>query len=304
MIDREKSGLRGKVKTCSTEHTVKYPDHDWVMRTDDSFSPEGRLLERRHRNGDGSHWSHIYTYDEHGRLLRKEVIGGTPDDRHVFSYQYDQVGRLENVLYSAKEAGRTFESVRYAADGTKTETSYPIWPDDIKRPTTVVSAGDAFHMSIDAVTIMTSFDMNGRPIRKVLYDEDDRVIRRVGFRYNERGLLIEEGELIAGRIREDFRNFYKYDAAGREIEVDRRRGDGLGGERRTFTYNDRGDVVQEQIVVNDGMLSEVAALREWTERFAYEYDLHGNWIERRTETILKTGGSGISTVDRRELVYY
>jgi hypothetical protein len=37
------------------------------------------------------------------------------------------------------------------------------------------------HASLDAVAIMTSFDSSDRPIRKVLYDADDRVIRRVAF---------------------------------------------------------------------------------------------------------------------------
>ena len=89
------------------------------------------------------------------------------------------------------------------------------------------------HVSIDAFIIMTVHDANDRAIREVLYDMEDRVIRRVAFRYDARGLLLQEGEVADGSIREDFRNVYRYDAQGRQIEVDRRWGD-LGSGRQSF----------------------------------------------------------------------
>jgi hypothetical protein len=159
------------------------------------------------------------------------------------------------------------------------------------------------HFSIDAVVIMTVLDANDRPIRKVLYDGDDRVIRRVAFRYDARGLLLEEGELVGGSIRDDFRNVYRYDSLGRQIEADRRWGD-LGGARRTFAYNDGGDRVQEIIEQNMGLMSEEFGSEAWTQRFAYQYDDYENWIERTTETILHTGDARLSMIKRRELTYY
>ena len=131
---------------------------------------------------------------------------------------------------------------------------------------------------------------------------DDRVIRRVAFRYDARGLLLEEGELVGGSIRDDFRNVYRYDASERQIEADRRWGD-LGRGRRTFAYNDRGDIVQEIIEQNTGLMMEDTGSQAWTERFAYQYD-DGNWIERTTETILHTGEARLSMIERRELTYY
>ena len=60
-------------------------------------------------------------------------------------------------------------------------------------------------------------------------------------------LLLEEGEVIDGAIREDLRNMYRYDATGRQIEALQRWGDGFGGSRLTFEYNDYGDIVQKSI---------------------------------------------------------
>jgi hypothetical protein len=304
VTDREDGGLKGRVQTCSTEKDYVYPDHHSVMHTRDTFSLPGHLLERWHRNPDGSQWSITCRYDEDGRILEKEHAGEKPAARQLFSYWYDPFGRLDRVmLHSAEEGDRVFESVQYAADGTKTRTSYPTPLDDNKRKTTGVSAESMLHVSIDTVVITTVFDASDRPIRKVLYDVDDRVIRRIAFRYDTRGLLLEEGELVGESVREDFRNLYRYDTLGRVIEADRRWGD-FGGGRRTFGYNDRADVVQEIIEQSPGLMRDDTGPLSWTERFAYKYDASENWIERTTETILRSGEARMSMIERRELTYH
>ena len=78
MADRDEVGLWNQVKICRAERDYVYPDHHWVMHTDDIFSPQGHLLERRHRNPEGSYWSIICRYDEHGRTLGKQQVGEKP----------------------------------------------------------------------------------------------------------------------------------------------------------------------------------------------------------------------------------
>jgi hypothetical protein len=90
------------VKTCGTDRDCVYPDRHWVMRTDDAFSPQGHLVERRHRNPDGSRRWMVYRYDERGRILEKEQTGQEPEGRQLFFYRYDSLGQLERVtLHSA-----------------------------------------------------------------------------------------------------------------------------------------------------------------------------------------------------------
>jgi hypothetical protein len=206
------------------------------------------------------------------------------------------------MLRSAQEGERVFESVQYAADGTTTRTSYPTPLDEARRQNTSVFAEAMLHVSLDAVVVTTLLDASDRPIRKVLYDRDDRVIRRIGFRYDARGLLLEEGELVAGSIREDFRNVYRYDAQGRQVEAHRRWSD-LGGTKRSFTYDDQGNIAEEIIEQNDGfMMTDGSGNQAWIERFAYEYG-DENWIQRTTETIPRAGEARVSMIERRELTY-
>lgn len=306
MTDREEAGLRGLVKMCAVERDYVYPDHHWVMDTGDMFSREGNLLERRHRNPGGSHWSIMCRYDEHGRIRDKEYLGQAPDVEEVLSHQYDALGRLDRVIIRSRTDGeRVFESFQYADDGTRTQTSYPTPLDDKKRIITGVMPGSMLHLSVDAIAIMTIFDASGHPARKVLYDADNRVIRRIMFRYNTRGLLLEEGELVGGRIREDFRNVYQYDAAGRQIEADMRCGD-LGGQRMAFAYNERGDVTEERIEQRSSLSlgEEPAGVQSWAQRFRYQYDELGNWTERVTETVPSNCEASVSMIERRNLAYY
>ncbi len=148
---------------------------------------------------------------------------------------------------------------------------------------------------------MTLFDGDGRPATKVLYDADDRVIRRIAFRYDSRGRLIEEGEIVGGRIRDDFRNIFQYDESGRTIEADRKWGD-WGGERRMFTYNEQGDVTEVRI--ENASLLDDPHVEYWSERSRFQYDDHQNWTECVTDTVRSSGEITVSATDRRTLVYY
>ena len=101
------------------------------------------------------------------------------------------------------------------------------------------------HFPGGAVAIMTLFDDADRPAKKVFYDENDRVVRRVVLRYDNSGNLVEEGEMEpGGAIREDFRNVYRYDAPGRQIEAGKYF-DYYGGQTLKRSYNEFGDITEE-----------------------------------------------------------
>ena len=73
--------------------------------------------------------------------------------------------------------------MQYAADGTKTSTTYRLRLNETQRMTSSIAAsGPCCICRLKAVVIMAVLDANDRPIRKVFYDADDRVIRRVAFR--------------------------------------------------------------------------------------------------------------------------
>jgi hypothetical protein len=164
------------------------------------------------------------------------------------------------------------------------------------------------HRSLDTRIVMTTYDAKGRPVRRSLYDEDDRVIRRVALSYDLEGRLIEEGEIGSGnQMRGDLRNVYRYDAGGRRIEAEAYWSD-LGGERRFWCYNDQGDPTEERTVPTAGIMEEIFR-RTGREgrlmRFTYEYDERRNWTHRTTDSqTLQKLAFGKPEVCKRKLSYW
>ena len=242
----------------------------------------------------------VRRYDADGRVLVEERSG---PPLQTLAYRYDANGRLTRVeVLSPDGAERVEESYLYHDDQTSAVTLYI---DPLLRDKNVgVCLGSMLHMSIDAVCITTVRDSRNRPIKKVLYDADNRVIRRVLFRYDRAGQLVEEGEVEYGdRLRADMRNLYGYDGQGHLLEKEMYWG-AFGGQRKTMSYNEMGDLKEEQVVPLPG---EVVLHEEipWSTHYSYEYDTQGNWTSRTEQT--RRLDSGLVThpgVTKRTLKYW
>ena len=294
MSDREAAGLRGPVAVCETEHIEK------GTVTRDSFRRDGQRTEQWHRNRDGFEWSIVRRYDADGRVLEEER---SAPQAQILAYAYDLAGRLARVdVRSPGGPERKQESYQYKDDQTSVVTLY-IDPPLRDRKNVAVSAGSMLHMSIDAVRIITIRDSKATPTEKVLYDVDNRMIRRVLFRYDGAGRLLAEGEAEPDeRMRADMHNSYRYNASGRCIQALMRWG-ATGGHRKTMSYNDLGDLVEERVVP---LPSEVAlhATAPWSTHYDYEYDTRGN-LTSRTEQVRRLHSDAVirTEVIRRRLKF-
>src|SRR5437899_6518193 len=71
MSDRDKAGLRGPVKTVLEEQTFSGADGQQSFTTTTTqYAPDGRILEDRTGNADGSGWVKSYAYYSDGHLLK------------------------------------------------------------------------------------------------------------------------------------------------------------------------------------------------------------------------------------------
>lgn len=292
--DRELAGLRGPVALCETEQLKR------GFVTKESFRRDGQWTERWHRNPDGSEWTIVRRYDPDGRLIEEEQTG---PPAQTLAYSYDAEGRLARIDVRLPDGTeRVQESFLYRDDQTSAITLYIDPP--LREKKVVVSVESMLHMSIDAVCIMTIRDSGKKLIKKVLYDADGRVIRRVLFRYDGDGRLVEEGEIDFGdHLRADMRNSFRYDAEGHCIETDSYWGE-FGGQRKTRSYNERGDLKEERVEPLPGRV----VLHErvpWSAHYDYEYDAHGNWTSRTEQVQRLDSGAPIrSEVTRRKLKYW
>ncbi|PYV75316.1 MAG: hypothetical protein DMG97_06625, partial [Acidobacteria bacterium] len=89
MSDRDKAGLRGPVRTVLEEQTFSGADGQQSFTTTRAhYAPDGRILEHRMGNPDGSGWVTSYTYYSDGRLL-KTAFGKTnsaPGSETIYLY--------------------------------------------------------------------------------------------------------------------------------------------------------------------------------------------------------------------------
>jgi len=119
MTDREQAGLRGPVKTVVDEQTTTFADgRSFVSRGTTDYSLDGRRLQLRHANPDGSEWFKTYRYSDDGRLIK---ISSSQDGRDSFLYEmylYDEANRL----IATQSNGEELIHYEYGKDGSKTMT--------------------------------------------------------------------------------------------------------------------------------------------------------------------------------------
>jgi YD repeat-containing protein len=321
MTDRGKAGLRGPVETVLNEQTYSGADgQQFLMSTTTEYAPDGRILEQRTRNSDGSIWVMSYTYYADGRLL-KTVSGrvGSAADSQT-SYLYDDARRLVEV-----ESGDNVKmSYQYDEKGRKSVTeSYDSKP---LPPNTAYAAHwegtDLGFAPSPGGTLTTSYNEQGVATGADFHDADGTLVGHIVRKFNAEGRVIAEeqaadapqvnlpeeirsqlnpeqmksvGTMIAGMQNSVIS--YSYDAQGRVTE--RHRSGGVFGELATVTtYNDHGDKASERettVMRSDTgpwNLTEAGAFVPAEKpnppqpplssetQYAYQYDQYGNWTEQ------------------------
>ena len=193
--DREQAGLRGSVKTCA-EETI-YPTGKSLTTTEYSF--DGRRLETRISNPDGSEWVTTKTYDAYGRLV-KVSSGKSGEPATESLYTYDERGRLKEITNADGKGNRT--SYRYDEQGRKTEIK-TFAPEVFERNRQValmagMSLWDAAQSGIGAPeggSITTLFDERDLPIELQFLAREGRVVSRLSRTYDANGRIMEENQI-------------------------------------------------------------------------------------------------------------
>jgi YD repeat-containing protein len=343
--DREKAELRGPVKAVLNEQTFSGADgQKFYMSTTTEYAPDGRILEQRTKNTDGSEWVVSYTYDSDRRLL-KTVTGNAGSDRSETAYLYDLARRLVAVKpgdkiqtrYQYDDTGRKSATESYDSKPLPANTAFaPHWegtelgfaPSPGGKVTTVynergVATGAQFYDAESNLVghIARKFDSEGR----VIAEEQAADSPQVNLPEEFRSKLNPEQMKSVGAMFFGMQNSvisYSYDAQGRETE--RHRSGGVFGEQVTVTtYNDHGDKASERqtMVMRSDTgpweLTEAGAFipsgkpnppqppETFETQCTYQYDQYGNWTE---QTIVGRSQSDEAfrpgTVIRRKLTYY
>jgi hypothetical protein len=321
ITDRDKAELRGPVKTVLNEQTFSGADgQQFRTSTTTEYASDGKILELRIGNSDGSIWVTSHNYYADGRLF-KTVSGkaGSAADSQT-TYLYDDARRLVGVesgdhdkaIYKYDEKGRKSIIENYGSRSRPPSKAYaPHWEG--------TDLGFAPH---PGGTLTTSYNEQGVATGAELRDTEVTLLGHIVRTFDAQGRIIAEeqaadapqvnlpeefqsnlnleqirsvGAMIAGM--QDSVLSYSYDAQGRVTE--RHRSGGVFGEQVTITtYNDHGDKASERetMVMRSDTgpwnLTEAGAFVPTGKpnppqpplrsetQYVYQYDQYGNWTEQ------------------------
>jgi YD repeat-containing protein len=321
MTDRDKAGLRGPVKSVLNAQTFSGADgQQFLMSTTTEYAADGRTLEQRIGNSDGSIWVTSYTYYADGRLLKtvSGKVGSAAASQTT--YLYDDARRLIGV-----ESGDNVKmSYRYDEKGLKSVIeSYDVKP--LPPNTAYASHWEGTELGFAPYpggTLTTSYNEQGVATGAELRNPEGTLVGHIVRKFDTEGHVIAEeqaadvpqvnlpeeitsnlnleqmksvGTMIAGMQNSVIS--YAHDAQGRVTE--RHRKGGVFVEQVTLTtYNDHGDKASERETMvmsadtGPWNLTEAGAFipagkpnppqpRLSSEtQYAYQYDQYSNWTEQ------------------------
>lgn len=212
--DVEKAGLKGRVRSVEVSR-VEYTFKDGrsveagrkpVRKT--SYDEQGRRVEEVTYDQAGSVSQRlVYTYDAEGRNTGYEEYASLVDRslskprRHV--YALDGAGRtVEYTVYDSDGGLASRFTYAYDAAGNKTEEAFYSW------------------QGVRTGRLVYAYDARGNVLTQTSYDRDDSVSWKNVNVYDAEGRKTESAQYQGGRLK--YRFFYKYDAKGRQKEVETR----------------------------------------------------------------------------------
>jgi YD repeat-containing protein len=259
-----------------------------------------------------------FIYDPDGRPLRCEfgTVGGSIDS--TMTWHYDGRGQFTAVMVSladGRELRREESTTNFVGRKTKKVTFTSGQRVDLYP----IEGSEIFYPAAGAAQQTTLCDAEGRPVEVEFADAGGAIVQRVVMHRNAQGRVVMEEargpfpallQGAAGRQRfkemtdDDFRKMlelaeyaggsirttYEYDTEGRLASRVNQHGR-LGDMHTAYCYDEHDNVVEQlerntdrQIDLdadgNPQTTPETTRIREM--RFAYTYDVEGNWTERST----------------------
>jgi YD repeat-containing protein len=318
--DHDKAELRGPVKTVREEQTISYASGEQTITTTTKYAPDGRILEQRNGNSDGSEWVMSYTYHPDGRLLKTAASDAAKStDNSETTYSYDDALRLTEVKSSHGKESRD-QHYQYDDKGRKSVVEslntvnggYPNWEgtelgfSHIPGGTVTtfyneqgVATGGEYHDAVGKLVghIVRKFDTEGHVTSEEQVADaplEVPIPEEIRSKLNSEQIKAM-GTLVAGSQNRTYS--YSYDEHGRV--TDRRRSDGAGEQVTITKYNEYGDKASERTTMV--MSPEVGRQYSLTEagtvlpvgqpqpprppsssetQYTYQYDQYGNWTEQ------------------------
>lgn len=280
--DLQEEGLLGKVKKIEVfSHDIEKLPQDTLEGkhngyTFTSYNEAGYKIEELLEACETDHLS--YHYNEVG-LLSQEVSSSTYDKKEIGKnlYSYNPKGlRSEEKYYLQGELQHTFR-FEYDKDNRLSKMKY-------------YDAQDSLY-----TIYISEYNPKGQVAKKYYQTpEGDAIWGIIHYRYNDKGLIVEEESLDNdGKVESRYR--YTYDERGNRIGIDFQGNTELpNAYKKSLKYDEHNNLIEE-ITLTDG--------EEDYLRWEYEYDSVGNWT-KCLQYHKVAEGERLNFFVRRHIQYY
>jgi YD repeat-containing protein len=341
MSDRDKTGLRGQVKTCEVHTTYPAPASFSTVEINE-YTPDGRLLRRTMKYPNSPDSILVNTYDQQGRLTERRRGSSDQLYRVVFSYE-------KNEVWASSGSQKRLHS-RLDDHGRRVEIEHiPELPEDFHGAVgaTMWQESGLGFQTISGGSFETTYDEKDRPVEGRMLDRDGTLMSKVIRTFDSEGrpasdrLSVQDfpafapspetaGQFNPEQIKGIAAFFgkrmegsaeYEYDSLGRLLK--HHIASGLQEETTTFSYNEHNDKILEHKTTSTpaGMNFEygmdatgnMVPVKQPSPppptvsetRYEYVYDSAGNWVERTTAYAHEEGVVPVpGTVTQRLITYY
>jgi hypothetical protein len=206
--DREKKGLRGQVASVRTEFFSCDPQTGEISgrlnATMETYDRDGRITSvvGENPNGSVSTSIHIYSGDGHLTEVRGELDG-------ILTWnaisQYDSDGRLVRTDQTQNGIKWQASSCTYDDAGNKTEIQFPLpglvlaemmnFARKVQQESGAPPREVGYDVSLTAMTT-TQYDVAGNPLEQLRHNENQELIGRTTYTYDDDGRPVEKREEI------------------------------------------------------------------------------------------------------------
>jgi YD repeat-containing protein len=293
------------------------------------FRQDG-FFRRHHQKDRQGEWTNIFEYDKQNDRLTAVRVERGDEVTIAKRLEYDSAGKLLRVIVPDKNREqRIAETYSYDDDGKKKKVTHlepvdlPAGECGILIP---VEGTELCYGMPGVATITSNYNLRRLPTEHLFHDSSGEFLGRIDLLYDDQGNLFEDRcihqklppqitgqlnteQLEAMRKAFSFGRRHRYDDRNRRIETSSTM-PGSDRNKKTFAYNDYGDVVSEASDVSHSeyALEEHGALvtKPGSTRshhseilFRYQYDSRANWIEK----IVEASGQ-IWSIERRTINYF
>jgi len=226
--------------------------------------------------------------------LKKMGLHGDVKSLHEYSYQpvdengKIQKGKLEFSYYNTfNSMGNKLIDIKYGPDGNVDKKYVYTYDNDGYRRT------EQQQLSSDGKLIRKityKYDEQGNLIEDNSFSPEGKPEKKITYKYDNNGNVIEDNSFDAeGKLMKRFT--YTYDGSSNKIENSRFSSQGALDSKVTYKYDDKNNIIEETVTNANGTVVITT--------YTYEYDRQNSWIRM----VRFTDKKAVSIIER-EIEYY